>query len=187
MISKSLLLLAVTLFGLAATTAAAPTASAATTHSLSIDTSKTTASKFGISTFIENGINFATDGGMYAELIRDRAFQEDFSPHWVSTGGAKANQTTKNPLSKSLPNSVIVTPGNSSKTSGLLNKGYYGIPVRPQTYAVSFYARSANGANAQVTAKAGLYDTANQKEWASVEVPLTLTGQWQQYKVRAAA
>lgn len=31
-------------------------------------------SKFAIATFIENNINFGTNGGLYAELIRNGAF-----------------------------------------------------------------------------------------------------------------
>ncbi|CAO1634844.1 unnamed protein product [Parajaminaea phylloscopi] len=151
----------------------------AATHQLEIDTAKTKDSKFAIATFIENNINFGTDGGLYAELIRNRAFQEKGdASFWSAVGSASIRQTTSKPLSTAVPNSVIVSP-NGKGSFGLKNTGYFGIPIKAQTYRVSFYARAEQPA--KVTAKAGLYSASDNKQRASVDVPLELTTQWKQF------
>lgn len=86
---------------------------------------------------------------MYAELVRNRAFQGgDLYPRsldgWSSVNGAKL--TLKNlstPLSKALPASMNVAVGNATKATsvGFANSGYWGIDVRRQDYKGSFYVR----------------------------------------------
>ncbi|RDW71257.1 hypothetical protein BP6252_07820 [Coleophoma cylindrospora] len=88
-------------------------------------------------------INNAGDGGVYAELIKNRAFQS--SPAfpatlipWEGVGSTVISLNNASvPLSSALPVSLHVT-GNSS-TLGISNPGYWGIDVRPQTYTGSFY------------------------------------------------
>lgn len=155
------------------------TAALAGSHSLSIDPSQSKKSKFGISTLLESSINFCTDGGIYAELIRNRAFQEEGdTSYWKSSGSAQLQQTKKNQLSDALPNSVLVKSSSNNKEFGLRNEGFFGVPVKPQTYNVSFYARS--NTEQYVKAKAGLFSHKG-KQYASVDVPLKLTSSWKQY------
>lgn len=148
-------------------------------HTLEINPAKTKDSKFAIATFVENNINFATDGGLYAELIRNRAFQEEgVAPYWQAIGGAKLDETKNNQLSSALPNSLIITP-QGNQDFGVKNVGYFGIPVSAQTYKVSFYARTAKAT--KVTVKAGLYGAQTNKEFAKVNIPLDLTTEWKQF------
>jgi alpha-L-arabinofuranosidase len=99
-------------------------------------------------------INNSGDGGVYAELIQDRAFQgdtvsilcnRDLPPYandwpkifpknltfWNSLGGAQLSlQNLSNPLSRGLPTSMQVTASNSSNgTIGFSNVGFWGFPV----------------------------------------------------------
>ncbi|OJJ46231.1 hypothetical protein ASPZODRAFT_67628 [Penicilliopsis zonata CBS 506.65] len=99
---------------------------------------------------MEEEINHAGDGGLYAELIRNRAFQgSDLYPSsldaWEAVNGAElALQSLADPLSLALPYSMNVK-GNSS-VIGFKNSGYWGIDVQAQTYTGSFWARgSYNG------------------------------------------
>ncbi|MCO5584468.1 hypothetical protein L7F22_038396 [Adiantum nelumboides] len=149
-------------------------------------------SQFGLCAFIENNINSATDGGIYAELIRNRAFQEGGTSsavgtgtlaYWNATGGAKLTLTKASPLSQALPQSVLVS-GNSSTSGflGLRNSGFFGIPVRAHRYTVVFYAR-ANSA-AQTTFKASLTNSAGDKVFASATELVSLTGQWQKVEMQ---
>ena len=105
-------------------------------------------------------INHAYDGGLYAELVHNRAFLDDAtSPvHWsiVQTGGAAATMALDRgePLNQSIPTSLRldVTQASSTGPAGVVNGGYWGIPVKPNTrYRASFYAKTAAGFAGPVT------------------------------------
>lgn len=92
-------------------------------------------------------INNSGDGGIYAELIRNRAFQGSnvfpatIDP-WTSIGGASLTlQNTSILLSSALPTSLHVTPptGVSGRTVGIENPGWWGIDVQKQKYSGSFH------------------------------------------------
>src|ERR1035441_337719 len=96
-------------------------------------------------------INFSYDGGIYPELVRDRAIGHGWGAlaHWamVARGNsavAISEDETTGP-SEALPRSikVSVTAATEAAPAGLQNDGFWGIPVRPQaTYTGSFYAKS---------------------------------------------
>jgi len=97
-------------------------------------------------------INFSYDGGLYAELIRNRAFldKEGTPEHWslIEAPGAKAEMKVidTHPLTDKLPNSLELTIASASpgQRVALANEGYWGIPVRPNTaYQATFYVRGA--------------------------------------------
>lgn len=93
-------------------------------------------------------INHAYDGGLFAELIQNRTFQ-DPAPrggggagpiHWAAVGGGKISTDTTDPVNSALPVSLKLTL--SGGEAGVANDGYWGIPVRPDTtYTVTFYAK----------------------------------------------
>jgi alpha-L-arabinofuranosidase len=148
-----LLIVALTL-GATAPRAAAPT--------ITIDASKPAGKVspllYGLMT---EEINHAYDGGLYAELIRNRAFLDDAaSPaHWSAVNGdgaaaAIALDPTQ-PLNAAIATSVRVevTQASASHRAGIANEGYWGIPVRPNTrYHASFFAKSAPGFSGPITA-----------------------------------
>jgi alpha-N-arabinofuranosidase len=99
-------------------------------------------------------INHSYDGGLYAELVRNRAFLDDAaSPaHWAVVHGDGAAATIA--LDKSEPlNDIIraslrldVTQASKDHAAGVANEGYWGIPVKPNTrYHASLYAKAAPG------------------------------------------
>src|SRR5437868_10296893 len=84
-------------------------------------------------------INYSYDGGLYAELIRNRTFRSDWSGilNWFliekGTSSAKVSVDSKEGPSKALSNSakLEVNKADSNSPAGLLNEGYWGIAVRP--------------------------------------------------------
>ncbi len=99
-------------------------------------------------------INHANDGGLYAELVQNRAFLDDVaSPvHWsvVQSDGAAATIALdrSEPLNTTIGTSLRleVTKASSGHAAGIANEGYWGIPVKPRTrYRASFYAKAAPG------------------------------------------
>src|ERR1051326_5193347 len=105
-------------------------------------------------------ISHSYDGGLYAELLRNRAFLDDPSSpaHWsiVQGNGAEAKMTLdpSTPLSDAIPTSirVDVTQASPAHEAGIANEGYWGIPVRPRArYRASFFAKAAGGFSGPVT------------------------------------
>jgi alpha-L-arabinofuranosidase len=115
-------------------------------------------------------INFAYEGGLYGELIRNRSFKADavvpraspdtyeagkylpvtFRPdtkpkYWTNIGGATVVLDTNVPLNEFLNVSLRIDAPSASAASpaGVANAGYWGIPVKPKTtYNVSFFAKA---------------------------------------------
>ena len=133
-------------------------------------------------------INYSYDGGLYAELIRNRTFRADWTGilNWylVEKGSAAAKMTvdgTDGP-SAALHSSVKleVTKADAKSRAGLLNEGYWGIAVRPSTpYRGSFYAKSASADPLPVTV--GLIANQSGQVLASASIVVAGSG-WQQYK-----
>lgn len=96
-------------------------------------------------------INFGADGGLYAELIKNRSF--DF-PHplvgWVPFGDVRV--MSEDPCFDKNPNYVRLELKKGSLTgSGLDNEGFTGIGFQKGTdYRLVFYARVINGEDAKM-------------------------------------
>jgi alpha-N-arabinofuranosidase len=106
-------------------------------------------------------ISHAYDGGLYAELVQNRAFLDDkTSPtHWsiVEQDGAAAKMALdpSTPLNGAIPTSlrVDVTQASAGHVAGVANGGYWGIPVKPNArYRASFFAKAAAGFTGPITA-----------------------------------
>ncbi len=94
-------------------------------------------------------INCSADGGIYAELVRNRSFEDTDKPeHWaLMTGGqaeARLALDTTEPLSPKNPHSLKVTvSATGSGRVGVSNDGYWGMAVAEgETYNLSFFARA---------------------------------------------
>lgn len=132
-------------------------------------------------------INHAYDGGLYAELVRNRAFLDDkTSPaHWsvVQRTGSAATIALDpgEPLNQAIGTSLRldVTQASAVHGAGVANEGYWGIPVRPRVrYRASIYAKAAPGFDGPVTLSIESEDGAT--VYASSKIP-ALTSAWKQY------
>ena len=99
-------------------------------------------------------INYSYDGGLYAELVRNRVFQDNpkAPDHWalVQEGGGRGSIALDagQPLNAALPVSLRleVTQLAGNQRVGVANEGFWGMAVRPNTtYRASFYAKAAAG------------------------------------------
>jgi alpha-L-arabinofuranosidase len=110
---------------------------------------------FGI--FFEE-INSAGDGGIYAEMVRNRNFEEPGNTsYWqlVTTGTATGtmNADSSLPLSSSNLNSLQLTFASGAGTVGAANNGWWGINFQAgQTYDLTLYARCSAGFNGSLIA-----------------------------------
>ncbi len=131
-------------------------------------------------------INFSYDGGLYAELIRDRAIGPGRRPlfHWTQV--ARGNSIVDVALddhtgpSSALARSikVTVTAATDEAPAGIENDGYWGMAVRPNaTYTGSFYAK-ADTAGVPITASLVNDETGVTAATATVS---DVTTDWKQY------
>ncbi len=131
-----------------ASEAAAPASNAIPILQIKADqvTAKVSPMLYGLMT---EEINYAYEGGLYGELIRNRSFKANptNAVFWSVFGNGVISLDTNTPLNGALNVSLKLDASKASKESpvGIANGGYWGIPVRPNTtYRASFYARGKN-------------------------------------------
>lgn len=189
----------------------APVATGPTgTSVLRIDAGKVTGKVspdfFGLMT---EEINYSYEGGIYGELIRNRAFKADavvprvspdtyevgkylpvtYKPDtkprfWNTVGGASMVLDTENPLNEFLNVSLKLDASSASTASpaGIANGGYWGIPVKPKTtYTVTFFAKAAAGFNGPMTVSIESAD--GKTSFASAEIK-GLTSEWKKFEAK---
>jgi alpha-N-arabinofuranosidase len=132
-------------------------------------------------------INFSYDGGLYAELVRNRSFKEDAKEpvHWqlvqeqggTGTMSLDPSQPLNDAISTSLK--LTVTQAGGKQRVGIANEGFWGIPVKPNTrYRASFYAK-AEGFTGPI--RIALVSNDGATVYASAQVP-RVTGSWKKYE-----
>jgi alpha-N-arabinofuranosidase len=132
-------------------------------------------------------INYSYDGGLYGELIRNRTFRSDWSGilNWFliekGASSAKVSVDSKDGPSAAIHDSakLEVVKADTGSPAGLLNEGYWGIAVRPNSrYTGSLFAKSSDN-NLPLTVS--LVADESGKTLAQTSLPLSGTG-WKEYK-----
>jgi len=130
-------------------------------------------------------INHAADGGLYAELIQNRSFEDDNNTPrcWktLSNGAAHADMqlVDKGLLNQAQTKALLVEFANASKDqqAGIANTGYWGInAVKGRTYKLTFWAKPSKKYKGTLTAS--LQDE-NGQILGKTEMPLKLKNKWQ--------
>lgn len=104
--------------------------------------------------FLHEDINNSGDGGIYAELVWNRAFQGserypvNMSGYHALGGASLTLERLSEPLSSNLPASLRVS--GDGEAVGFENEGYWGMDVKQQKYTGSFWVRG--GYQGQFTA-----------------------------------
>lgn len=133
-------------------------------------------------------INYSYDGGLYGELVRNRTFRSDWSGilNWFlvekATSSAKVSVDSSEGPSKALTNSakLEVSRADAKSPVGLLNEGYWGIAVRPNSkYTGSLFAKT--GAEASLPLRVELVADVSGQVLAGATVPVAGTA-WKEYK-----
>jgi alpha-L-arabinofuranosidase len=132
-------------------------------------------------------INFSYDGGLYAELIRNRTFRDNpQNPvNWSVAkynGGEGSIALENNPV----PNTALTTALKLDATSltggqrvGVANEGFWGIPSKPDTtYRASFYAKASNNFKGPLTVAIESND--GRTVFASAQVS-QISQEWKKY------
>ncbi len=166
-------------------------AQSATPAQLSIDTaqiiSPVSPTLYGLMT---EEINHSYDGGLYAEMIQNRAFHSTWEgePPWglVRRGDAVASRSldASSGPSAALPYSMKLSVASASAQgeAGLTNPGFWGYGLTPHTtYSGSLYARVASAEIGPMTVR--LVSDSTGKVEAEARVEFT-PGPWKQYRYK---
>lgn len=154
-------------------------------------------------------ISHSGDGGIYGELLVNRAFQGSgatigslpgvpggsvissenpivpFGPvitGWKPVGDVFIHLTQLHPLSDALPIVLqLDIPVNATGEVGIVNEGWWGIDVRPQTYDASFYCLSNaprnNGSLSGINVS--LRSNLTGETWVTSKIPTTNVSSFQ--------
>ena len=136
-------------------------------------------------------INHAADGGLYAELISNRSFEDDDvkMPAWKTSAeegaSVKAQLISAGLLNKAQGKALQLTvAAKPAATVSLLNEGYWGInAVQGRTYKLSFWAKG----NYKGTLKARLVSEDGSKVYAEASISGKIGKAWTKYEAEFAA
>jgi alpha-N-arabinofuranosidase len=186
--SVRLLCVLIILAGLSASWLSAQTNDPVTVLKISADqvAAKVSPMLYGLMT---EEINYSYDGGLYAELVRNRTFKWNptNAAYWqlVQDGGGVGTMSldTNQPLNSALTTSLKLEASKAARKErvGIANDGFWGIPVKPKTkYRASFYAKADQGFSGPLTVEIVSSNAAT--VFASAQVR-RITGEWKKYEV----
>ncbi len=134
--------------------------------------------------FLED-INFAADGGLYAEKIANRSFEYDHPLQCWKTFGKVEVRTDGAPFERNPHYVRLGYQGHPARQSGLQNDGWFGIGLEEGAeYKLSLWARTA-GKPREVGLAAILCDPNGNRENQNLDLqPITVKGgKWTKYEV----
>ncbi len=130
-------------------------------------------------------INHAGDGGLYAELIRNRSFEDNAAnpDYWWTLGNAQP-QLVSSALLNSVQARALRLAVNEAD-AGIRNEGYWGIGlVSGQSYTLTFWAKTDGAWSGTLRAELQNDAFAN---LGRTDFHADLTAQWQKFTVRLTA
>ena len=130
-------------------------------------------------------INCSADGGIYAEMVRNRSFEDADEPTWWevvgnAAGGVEMTVDSAQPVSPKNPHSLRVKiAGPPNGRAGVANNGFWGMAVaQGQAYELSLFARSGEGFAGPLTVS---LEGKGGRAYAR-EVIRSLTPEWKSYR-----
>ena len=95
-------------------------------------------------------INCSADGGLYAELVRNRNFEDSERPeHWQTLDPTRTEISigSSQPVSEKNPQFLVVRARDvAGGRAGIVNEGFWGIGLKQgEVYQLSFFARGDGG------------------------------------------
>lgn len=124
-------------------------------------------------------INHAGDGGLYAELVRNRSFEEDMNNPicWSTVGNSTISLTSDNMLNDVQKRALKVDIKTAN--GGARNEGYWGINiVAGRTYDLSFWLRAEDNYDGTITAE--LQNSTGQ-QMGRATFNVAATQEWKKY------
>ena len=155
----------------------------AQTHTFDVNTKKVGAkvqpTMYGI--FFED-INYAADGGLYGELVKNRSFEfPDALMGWKAFG--KFEVKNDGPFERCPHYVVLGYSGHNDAATGLQNEGYFGIGIeKAEDYRFSVWAKAVSG---DATVEVSLVDESTMdehQEFATAKLKVS-GNEWKKYEL----
>ena len=131
-------------------------------------------------------INFAADGGLYGELVKNRSFE--FPQHlmgWQAFGCVDVKDD--GPFERCPHYVVLSDPGHKERRTGLTNEGYFGIGVKKgATYRFSVWAKALKGDGAIRVQLIDEHSMREHQEFANAVIDIK-SADWKKYTVTLTA
>ncbi|MDR0865231.1 MAG: carbohydrate binding domain-containing protein, partial [Candidatus Symbiothrix sp.] len=129
-------------------------------------------------------INYAADGGLYAELIKNRSFEFPQNLMGWNTFG-KVTLLDDGPFERNPHYVRLSDPGHPHKRTGIENEGYFGIGVKKgESYRFSVWARLPEGTNASRLRIELVKPDSNSEIHAFATQTLTIDSkEWKKYQI----
>ena len=129
-------------------------------------------------------INYAADGGLYAEMIKNRSFE--FPQNlmgWIPFGKFQI-MDQGGPFDKNPHYLRLSDPGHVHKRTGVENEGFFGVAVKKgETYRFSLYARCPEGGDGRLYVQLVDNDTMGEHQEFTSDT-LNIKGKdWKKYSV----
>ena len=128
-------------------------------------------------------INFAADGGLYAELIKNRSFEFPYHLQgWKAFG--KVEVRNDGPFEKNPHYVRLSSAGHAHKHTGLVNEGFFGIGIKKDaTYRFSVWARVPEGGEANLRIQFMNQASSEENQQYVREKIVVNSREWKKYEV----
>lgn len=158
-------------------------AAGAQTNVLDINTKKAGAkiqdTMYGL--FFED-INYAADGGLYGELVKNRSFEFPQSfMGWQVFGDVKLKDD--GPFERCPHYVVLGAPNHKERRTGIQNEGYFGIGVvKGEDYRFSVWAKAPKGKASIRVQLIDQYSMGEHQEFVEQTLEIT-SAEWKKYEI----
>ncbi len=127
-------------------------------------------------------INHAGDGGLYAELIRNRSFEDNNScEYWSTAGNATIKRATDGLLNTAQKGHAAVN--FAQKGDAIVNAGFWGMKFETgTTYKLNFFVRATNGGILTAQLQDG-----NGNSLGETDITVETSGDWQKISATITA
>lgn len=130
-------------------------------------------------------INHGGDGGLYAELVRNRSFEDNTSTPegWRGLGNASLGLSSANLLNNAQGHALKLTIRAAG--AGVRNEGFWGMDIREgETYTLTFWARTDEPYQGMMSAE---LQNDSRQNLGSTDFEVSLTNEWQKFSMQLTA
>ena len=125
-------------------------------------------------------INYAADGGLYGELIKNRSFEFPQSLMGWQTFGC-VDVKDDGPFNRCPHYVVLSDPGHPHRRTGLTNEGFFGIGLKKgEQYRFSVWAKAPKG-NAAIRVQLIDENTMRERQAIAEQTVDVTSGEWKKY------
>lgn len=129
-------------------------------------------------------INYAADGGLYAELVKNRSFEfpQDRLQGWKAFG--KVEVMNDGPFERNPHYVRLSEPGHPHKWTGLDNEGFFGIGIKEgEAYRFSVWARVPQGGRETIRIELVNTSSMGENQFYTQDRITVDSPEWKKYQV----